>query len=406
MPYRSSRFLIASSAGVATLTAASAPSPLYPVYQRLWGFSSATLTLVFAVYVFALLGALLTVGSLSDVVGRRPVATASLLLLCCGMVLFAVADGTGGLIAARVIQGFAVGAATGTTTAMITDAAPNARTGSVMSGTAAPLGIAIGAVLSGTLVEFAPHPRQLVFWVFGAAYALLAALVWAVPEPTHRQPPTWASVRRSVVPSVGLPRDLRPVFRSLLPSIAATWALAGLYLSLGASVIRTVLGVRSHFTVSLVLGAFFAAGILGSAVQTALPAWAQRWSGYGALATGVLVTIPATALEVLPLYAAGSVIAGFGFGATFRVAVGTLADAAPAAERGRVFATMYIVSYLAFSIPALIAGLAVEVVGLRTTTVAYGAFELALIGIASASAAHGRRRTVHPTRTDHPDERT
>ncbi|MGI8547795.1 MAG: MFS transporter [Gemmatimonadaceae bacterium] len=100
-------FVFAGAAGAATLTAASAPSPLYPIYQRLWGFSSFTLTVIFAVYVLALLASLLTVGSLSDRVGRRPVASGALVVLALGMLLFVIAGGTGGLIVARIVQGVA-----------------------------------------------------------------------------------------------------------------------------------------------------------------------------------------------------------------------------------------------------------------------------------------------------------
>jgi MFS family permease len=53
--------------------AASAPSPLYVVYQKEWGFTSTTLTVVFAVYVLGMLLSMLMVGGLSDHVGRRPV---------------------------------------------------------------------------------------------------------------------------------------------------------------------------------------------------------------------------------------------------------------------------------------------------------------------------------------------
>ncbi|RYZ27524.1 MAG: MFS transporter, partial [Propionibacteriaceae bacterium] len=171
-------FVVAGTAGAATLTAASAPSPLYPVYQRLWGLSAFMLTVVFAVYVVALLASLLTVGSLSDRVGRRPVASAALVLLALGMVLFALAGGPGDLMVARVVQGVAVGATAGTVTAMIMDSAPDHRTGSVVSSAVPAVGIAVGALLAGALVEFAPLPRQLVFWVLAAAYLVLAALVW------------------------------------------------------------------------------------------------------------------------------------------------------------------------------------------------------------------------------------
>lgn len=391
---RSASFAVAGAAGAANLTAASAPSPLYPVYQRLWGFSSFTLTLIFAVYVIALLVALLTVGSLSDRVGRRPVAIGALLLLAIGMVLFATAEGTGGLLAARIVQGVAVGAATGTITAMIMDSAPDPQRGSIVSSAVPPLGIAIGAVLAGALVEFAPFPRQLVFWIFAIVYLGLAVLVWFVPERVHSERTPKESIWRSLAPSAGLPRALRPIFFALVPSIAATWALAGLYLSLGSSVVGTVLDVRSHFVVGIVLGAFFAAGIVGTVVSAALPSRAREWVGYGTLGVGVAATIVATLTASLPLYVAGSVVAGFGFGAAFRSAVTALGDAAPPEQRGQVFATMYIVSYTAFSVPALVAGLAVGAIGLQSTAVAYGVMEVLLILAASLAAVIRHRRSA------------
>ncbi|WP_328320900.1 MFS transporter [Kribbella sp. NBC_00382] len=381
---RSVSFVVAGAAGAATLTAASAPSPLYPVYQRLWGFSAFVLTVVFAVYVFALLGALLTVGSLSDRVGRRPVASGALVLLALGMVLFAIAGGTGGLVVARIVQGLAVGAATGTTTAMIMDSAPNSRFGSVVSSAVPSLGIVIGAVLAGALVEFAPLPRQLVFWILGGVYLVLAALVWLIPEGARPKPAARESLWRSLRPSAGLPPAVRPVFFALVPSMAATWALAGLYLSLGSSVLGHVLEVHSHFVVGIVLGVFFAAGAVGTVVSSVSTRW-REWLGYGTLALGVLITIAAMLLTTLPIYVAGSAVAGLGFGATFHFAVQALGDAAPDGRRGEVFATMYIVSYIAFSVPALAAGLAAERFGLEPTAVAYGALEVALILIATAA---------------------
>ncbi|MDP9389989.1 MAG: MFS transporter [Actinomycetota bacterium] len=82
------------------------------MYQEEFGFSSGVLTVVFGVYAFALLAALLVVGALSDHIGRRPVLIAALLLQAVGMVVFLVADGVGWLIAARVVQGLSMGALT------------------------------------------------------------------------------------------------------------------------------------------------------------------------------------------------------------------------------------------------------------------------------------------------------
>src|SRR4051794_16611021 len=66
-------FLLLASLVVSFLAGSSAPSPLYGLYQRAWGFSPITITIVFGVYAIAVLASLLTVGSLSDYIGRKPV---------------------------------------------------------------------------------------------------------------------------------------------------------------------------------------------------------------------------------------------------------------------------------------------------------------------------------------------
>ncbi|PZE77683.1 MFS transporter [Curtobacterium sp. MCBD17_019] len=397
MPSRPVAFAIAAAAGTAILTAASAPAPLYPTYQRLWHFSTFTLTVVFAVYVATLLVALLAVGALSDRVGRRLVASASLLVLAVGMLVFAGADGTGALIAARVLQGLAVGAATGTLTAMIVDAAPTARSGSIVSSAVPSLGIAVGAVLAGGLVEYAPLPRQLVFWVLAAVDLALAALVWRVGERSEDRPVPRESLLRSLLPTAGLPREVRSTFLALLPLICAAWALAGLYLSLGSSVIGGVLGVQDHFVVGVVLAVFFVAGTAGTALASTVPERLRSVAGAAVLAAGVGVTTAATLLGALPLYAVGSAIAGIGYGATFRHIIDALGREAPGHQRGQVFATMYIVSYAAFSVPALGAGLAAGVWGLQRTAVAYGALVVALVAVAALVHFHAGKRTAAVT---------
>jgi len=77
------------SVAIATVTAASsAPSPLYPVYQVQFRFSEITLTVIFAIYAFSLLISLLTVGRLSDFIGRRFVLAGALAVDAVAMALF------------------------------------------------------------------------------------------------------------------------------------------------------------------------------------------------------------------------------------------------------------------------------------------------------------------------------
>ena len=100
-----------SAAMVVVLVAAGAPAPLLPIYQHQWGFPPWMLTLAFGVYAFSLLVAIMVIGSLSDHVGRRPLMIAALAIDLVAMVMFLFAPSIGWLIAARVVQGVATGAA-------------------------------------------------------------------------------------------------------------------------------------------------------------------------------------------------------------------------------------------------------------------------------------------------------
>ena len=72
-----------------------------------------TTTILFGVYAVAVLAALLALGRLSDSVGRKPVLLAALGVQVASMLVFATAGGVGELMAARVVQGLATGAALG-----------------------------------------------------------------------------------------------------------------------------------------------------------------------------------------------------------------------------------------------------------------------------------------------------
>jgi MFS family permease len=156
----------------AVLFAASAPSPLYAVYQERFGFSATTLTVIFGVYAVALVAALLLAGSVSDRVGRRPVLLASLGVLAVSMVVFALAPGVGWLMVARILQGVGTGVATGTLSATLLDLQPRPGAGPNASAIAPSFGLAAGALGAGALVQYGPAPRQLIFWLLLVVFVL------------------------------------------------------------------------------------------------------------------------------------------------------------------------------------------------------------------------------------------
>jgi MFS family permease len=358
------------------LAASGAPTPLYIVYQDDWGFSPITLTLVFAVYVFGLLATLLVLGRLSDHVGRRPMIAVSIALEALAMVVFILAGAVAVLALSRIIQGVATGIAMTAMGATLVDLDPPESPGlaGMVSGLAPVGGIAIGALLAGALVEYGPLPTHLVYILILAGLGAAGFVALRMPESGLRRPGALASLR----PQLEVPTRLRAEMLALVPITVASWALGGLYLSLGPSVSAQVFALSNHVVGGLVV--FLLCGT-GAVTIFSLRRWPFPRAlnlAAGFLAAGMTVTLAGFVAESPVLAAIGTVVAGVGFGASARGGFGTVAAIALPQERGGLFAVFYVVSYLAFSIPALAAGLASTSAGLRPTAIAYGCVVLAL----------------------------
>ena len=367
---RSMSFAAITAIFVTFMAASSAPSPLYVVYQQQWGFSATTLTIVFAVYVFGLIGALLVLGALSDYIGRRPVLAAAIGLELVALVLFITAGDVTVLLVARLLQGIATGAAMTTLGAALVDLNPPHAPGraGVVSGVAPLGGLAVGALGCGALVQFAPAPTHLVFILLLAGMVVSAVFVALMPETATRRPGGVASLK----PKVGIPQRLRPDVMALVPLLVASWALGGLYLSLGPSVAASLFGLTNHLVGGLVVTLLCATGAVTAFALKSWPTGRVLSIAAVLLTGGTAVTLVGVIVESVALAALGTAIAGIGFGASALACFGTLARLAAPQERGEVFAVAFVISYVAFSLPAVIAGLAATTFGLHSTAVVYG----------------------------------
>jgi predicted MFS family arabinose efflux permease len=368
--------------------ASSAPTPLYRLYQEAWGFSSVTLTLVFSVYAFSLLVALLTTGSLSDHIGRRPAIIGGVVLEVVAMLIFADAHSVQMLILARVVQGFATGTATSALGAAILDAS---RTRGSLVNTLSPLlGMGVGALGTSLLVDYAPAPMQSVYFLLIAVFVLQAVGVWMLPETVSRSPGTLASL----VPRVRVPRAARVAMLRIAPVNVAVWALGGFYLSLGPTLARAVTGGNDVMTGGWVVFALTGGGLVAVLLLRAMSTHRLLMTGGVVLAAGLLVTLTGVHAGNAGIFFVGTVLAGMGFGSAFQGALRSVLPLAEAHERAGLMAAFYVLSYLAFSVPAIIAGTMAHVVGLRLTTDVYGVTMAALAGMTVIASGWGRARRM------------
>jgi MFS family permease len=380
-------FYLQMSIAVSFLAGSSVPTPLYSTYQAQWGFSPVMVTVVFGIYALAVLAALLTVGSLSDYVGRRPVLMIASFAQAATMLIFTTADGVNQLLLARVVQGLATGSAAAAVGAAMLDI-DRAR-GTVANAVAPIMGTATGAIVGGVMAQYLPAPTHLVYMVLFAVFVMQGFAVLWMPETAAPRPGALASLR----PQFHLPPAVRRALLTAIPVLLAAWALAGFYGSLGPAALRVLTG-----STSLVIGGvtlFTMAGSGGLAVLALRNAAGPRMMalGAGGLFTGVPLTLAGLVEYSVIIFFLGAVVAGAGFGAGFQGAVRSVMPHAEAHQRAGVLSVVYVLSYFAMGVPAVIGGLrAVHGAGVYRTAMEYGAVVTALAAAALAGMLLQRRK--------------
>jgi MFS family permease len=385
------------------LFASSAPSPLYQIYAARWHFPPLTLTIVFALYAISVLGALLITGRLSDHLGRRPVIFAGIILEIAATACFLVASSTVLLGLARVLQGLATGGAIGAMSAALVELSAGSSPGlaPVVNSAAPTLGLAAGGLASSALVQYEPDPMRLIFWLVLAGFVLGAILSVVMRETGRRRPGALASLK----PKVGVSVQARSTFVKVLPCLVALWALSGLYLSLGPQLAGSIAGSANRVWGGLIIFLLNGTGATAVVIGKDLAPRRSMLYGCGALFAGVALTFAAIAMNSAPMLITGSVIAGAGFGLSFLGAFRAVSSLAATAERAGTIAAIYVVSYLAFSVPIVIAGIAIARFGLHRVALVFSAAVAILAALGTMAGLPPRKHvdtggppSAHPAR--------
>ena len=142
------------------LAASNFPTPLFPIYAQRYHFGAATVTLLFSVYVAALIPAMLTLGRITDRVGRRPALVAGMAITAVSSVAFAAARNVGWLFAGEIIYGIAAGLVMSATTVTIRELHPkqHAGSGALAAMVAVAAGLTLGPLVSGALATVTSSP--------------------------------------------------------------------------------------------------------------------------------------------------------------------------------------------------------------------------------------------------------
>ncbi|MCI2420723.1 MFS transporter [Saccharopolyspora sp. K220] len=343
---------------VILLTGTNLPTPLYHGYQQLFGFSPLVVTLIFAVYVAALIPSLLVAGPLSDAVGRRRVLLPAIGVAVLGSLTFALAAGTAWLFIARVFQGLAIGTASGTLTAVLTELEPNGnrRRAALVSTVASVSGLGLGPVLAGLLAQYAPAPHVLPFAVEIVLLVPAAAAIAALP--TEGPATRWKPRRPQ------LPTAVRGVFATSGTASFLAFAVIGLFLTLIPTYVTTLSGSDNLLLGGAAVTLMLASSAVAQLVGYGGNARTLELIGLPLLAAGLVLLAVAGGASSLVLLLVATVIAGVGQGVAFLGGLTAVNQAAPADRHADVLSSFFVAIYLGVGLPVIGVGFLATSLGL------------------------------------------
>lgn len=356
------------------------PTPLYVVWQRALGFSSGTLTVIFALYIAGLLGTLLVAGQLSDRYGRKPVLLPGIAaaLVACG--LFACASSTAMLAVARLLTGIAVGVIVSAGMASVGDlgGTTRRRDAALLASVAMVLGAGLGPLLAGGAGQVLTHPVMAVFGFESVVLLGVFVIAWRLPlarppkpqghaAPLHL-PSVPAQNRRHVASGIG-------VFG---PGITAT----SFVLALGPSLLARLLEVRSPLVAGGMACAMFltATGVQFAAQRRSVRTLFLAGTAATTLSMGALCV--AVHASSAPFLVIAALLAGTGQGLGQLGGLTLISLHVPDTRRAEANAVMNIGGYLPAGLLPVMTGYAIDAFGLATGATAF-AVTLALIALGS-----------------------
>jgi predicted MFS family arabinose efflux permease len=368
----------------AVMASTTVPTPLYPIYEREFGLSSLTITVVFAVYGVGVMTGLFVFGRLSDHSGRKPPLAGGLVVGALAMVLFLLAQEVGLLLAGRFLIGITAGLYTGTATAWLVDLDDNRDRATKLAIAANLGGLAMGPLMAGLLAQYVPAPLRTAYIVELVLIVAGLAAFPLLPETVRR--------RRLQLDFAGLrlPAEVRPVFLPAATAGIAAFAVSGVFGAVGPAMLGEILGITAPTASGALVATLFLASIAGQFLTRWFVPTLALPLGCVALAAGLgLLALSLSAASVTAL-AAAAVVVGLAQGLIVGAGLGLLTVVAPVDRRGQVASAYFLVLYVGLIVPVVGFGLVETRLGLTDT----GELFCLLVGL--SALASGLR--VHSTR--------
>jgi MFS family permease len=357
-------FWIVALSYLLVLAVGAIPSPLYGLYQHRDGFSTFTITLIFAAYTLGTTVSLFLIGHISDWYGRKRVLIPGMAMSAASILVLLLWRDLPGLYLGRVMGGLGVGAVSGTATAYVAELRAAAHPGgsprlvALVSAGVSLAGLGLGALVSGFLAQYVTSPLTVPYLVFLGLF--FAAGVGALMTPETRQRPFPAPKYHTQ--RVSVPARSRGQFFAATAGAAVAFAGFGLFTSLAGFVLD---GTLHRTALSLAGATVFTVFAGATATQFITMTWSRRTvlvAGTASMIGGVGLVVLAVWLSSpsLAIFLIGGLFTGLGGGAMFKGSLGTVMMISDLEHRAEAVAGILLAGYVGLAVPAISAGVALN----------------------------------------------
>ncbi|MFB6467810.1 MFS transporter [Cytobacillus sp. Hz8] len=331
-------------------------TPLFPLYSEYYHLKSLHLTILFSIYAVFLLPTLLIVGAKGSAWGIKKVLRSSIWISIASTLLFLGSSHAWMLYVARILEGIAYGAFTGTAVAFLIKqtSANKVSTAVKLSGMTVVVGFGLGPAIAGLVLQYL-HLQllRLPFWFLLGM--LVSSLVILESLPKHED--SVKNTNKAKI-SLGVPSNIRSHFWSFIGlPIFTVFTLQGIALSLIPSFARNVIHTSNLSVSGLLILLLLGGGSLSQLVKNPINPVTRIRIGILILAFGAWVIVYSGETSSLFLLWIAIFFQGIGGGWTFQGTLSLASEIPRPEERSGVISAFYFCAYSGFILPVIGVGL-------------------------------------------------
>ncbi|USK31435.1 MFS transporter (plasmid) [Bacillus sp. CMF21] len=328
-------------------------SSLFPLYSEYYHLSSLQITILFAIYAVFLLPTLLIVGVKGSEWGLKKVLRYSIWISIVSTIIFIISFDFWSLFTARVLEGIAYGAFTGTAIPFLIVQSPANKisTAIKLSGVTVLIGFGLGPAISGVVVEYLySQSLSVPYWFL--LVMLISSLVILETFPVHNESSIEKPIHTKI--SISIPSHIRSHFWSFvgLP-IFIVFTLQGIAFSLLPSFAKNIIHTSNLSVSGLLILLLLGGASLSQFVPWPINIVTRIRFGISLFAIGSWAIILSGQFSNLILLWIGIFLQAIGGGWTFQVTFRLASQLPKPEERQGVISVFYLCAYTGFIVPII-----------------------------------------------------